>query len=207
VNPQSCSVLDLAPTSIWGIVVSEDGTRQDNIVHTAIQQLAKAFVPYTLMSAFRYNLDFTNVAGDPVKFFPWVTATIPVIITNAKIYRLKPGVSDLDVIRKAGAPDEIADELSRTWCYFEPPVSLVDQNIAAIEARKHEAKEFIYRFPAVEERLESFDNRPNWLAIINIRSLPDVVASLTQHFLSLPTLPIERPLGKRVRKSRKEPGR
>jgi hypothetical protein len=202
-KPQSSPLLDLAPTSLWGIVVSEDGTKQDNIIHTAIQQLANALVPYSLMTSFYYNLDFTNV-DNPSTFVPWVTAIVPVIVTNAKIYRLKPNVSDLDVIRAAGSPDEIADEIGWTWCYFEPPTPLIRQNVEAIEAHKHDAKELVYRFPFIEERLNAFANRPNWLAVINIRSLPDAVLSLVQHFQSLQMRTVEKLLGRRSRRRHKE---
>jgi hypothetical protein len=90
-NPRSPSVLKLAPKSLWGVVVGSDGTKQDNAVHTATQQLAHAFVKYVLDNF--YGIARTQPA-----------ALIPIVVTNADIFRLRPEVCDLDRIRQANSP-------------------------------------------------------------------------------------------------------
>ena len=73
-------------------------------------------------------------AGNEVHFegyFPWCTALIPTIVTNARIFRLRPSVSALDQIRVATAPTDIADELAFGLLAFDPPIALHLQNNAA----------------------------------------------------------------------------
>lgn len=47
-NPESESLLSLAPKCVWGVTVSMDGTRQPNAVEEATKQLGFGFVPYCL---------------------------------------------------------------------------------------------------------------------------------------------------------------
>jgi len=188
-KPRAESVLDLAPGSSGGIVISEDGTKQDNAVHTAIQQLVNGYVPISLSKMFGYNLDFRNVwkPEDELSFTPWVTALVPMAVTNAGLYRLKPEIAHLKTIRKAAKPSDIADEVDWTWCYHDPSRSLMRQNLAAIEAHKEREAERIYRFPSVEERMHDFADRPNWVAVVNVKALSKVATSLLDHFTSLQT--------------------
>jgi len=51
------------------------------------------------------------------------------IVTNAALYRLKPLISDLDAIRKALKPEDIADLVPWTWCYYDVPLRLWDQTM------------------------------------------------------------------------------
>src|SRR5271166_1297956 len=112
---RSSTLLELAPTSTRGVVVSQDGQRQDDALYTAIQQVVHAFAPLVLQHGFAYNLDVKR--GYP----PTVTAYIPMIVTNASLFRLRPSVTDLAAIRSAKSPQDVADELPWTWCYFDPP--------------------------------------------------------------------------------------
>ncbi len=92
-SPLSRGAFKLSPLSCRGIVVSNDGKKQDNAVHTAVQQLANGFVPLTLWGMFHYTLDL------PKHAFPYSMAMVPMIVTNANIFRLRPDVSNLDVIK------------------------------------------------------------------------------------------------------------
>lgn len=201
-NPAQKTFIELAPSSVWGIVVSEDGMKQDNTVHTAIQQVLNGFVPYCLFNMFSYNIDFRNSTLEETRFVPDVTALIPMIVTNASIFRLKPDVSDLEKIRHAESPHEVADEVSWTWCCIDPSMSLINQNWEAIDKHKEEEAELIYRFPFVKQRLDDFDDRPNWIAVVNIKSLSQVSATLAEHFLSLPTLSVKDILNAKSRRTR-----
>lgn len=169
--------------------MSEDGTKQDNAVHTAVQQIVNGFLPCCLERMFTYNLDFRNVVdpGDELRFTPHVTALVPMIVTNAMLYRLKPEVTDLDAIRDASSPGDIADEVAWTWYYYDAPARLEDQNFDAIQAHTKKAAELIYRFPNLEEAMHQFEDRPNWIAVVNIKSLRMASDKILQQFSRLET--------------------
>jgi len=118
-RPRANTLLTAAPLSSRAIVVSQDGAKQDNAAHTAIQQVVNGFVPCALDWAFNYNINYTNVADprDELTFEPTVDALIPVVVTNAELFRLKPEIKDLDIIRKASGPPDVADSVDWTWCY------------------------------------------------------------------------------------------
>lgn len=196
-EPMENTLLKLAPLSQSGIVVSADGTKQDNAVYTAIQQLVNAFVPCCLDHLFMYNIDFHNVIdpSDELTYVPDVTAVVPMIVTNAALYRLKPSISDLDAIRKALKPEDIADLVPWTWCYFDVPLRLWDQNYDAVTAHATKHAELVYRFPGIENSMHRFTNRPNWIAVVNIRSLADALKSIMAGFQSLATVRVETLIG------------
>jgi hypothetical protein len=191
-KPRIGTTLDLAPASSSGIVISEDGTKQDNAVHTAVQQLVNGYVPVSLSRMFGYNLDFKNVLRPEheLAFVPWATALVPVIVTNARLYRLKENITKLEKIRQAGKPADIAHEVDWTWCYHDPPRYLYDQNLTTIRAHAKKEAEFVYRFPGVEDRMYDFVNRPNWIAVVHVNALAKVARTLLKHFQSLETRPI-----------------
>jgi hypothetical protein len=137
--------------------------------------------------AFTYNIDYTNVISpeDELNFEPSVTALVPMVVTNAALYRLKPDVSDLQAIRKAAGPTTVADLVDWTWCYHDVPASLGDQNHRAVRRHARRLPELVYRFPKVEDRLYDFVDRPNWIVVANISALPKVLGSLTEAFTSL----------------------
>jgi hypothetical protein len=203
-KPRANTVLELAPMSTGGIVVSMDGQKQDNAVYTAIEQLANGFVPISLDRMFEYNIDFRNInsSEDEIHYVPNVTALVPMIVTNAALYRLKPDIADLDAIRQAGAPSEIADELDWAWHYYDVSSRLFRQNLKAIEKHIEEESELIHRFPNVSELARDFADRPNWIAVVNIKALPRVIESLKDHFLALDTIEVERLFRPRRRRAR-----
>lgn len=186
-KPREDTLLPLAPLSAGGIVVSQDGTKQDNAVYTAVQQLVHGFLPCCLEYMFMYNIDFRNVI-DPayeLEYTPDVTALVPMIVTNATLYRLKPEVTDLEEIRNASAPKDIADEIPWTWYYHDVPIQLWDQSFATIEAHKTKYPELVYRFPGVEDNMVEFVERPNWIAVVNIKSLAQAVTGIFEKFSKL----------------------
>lgn len=180
-KPTAKTALMLAPLSYVGIVVSQDGQKQDNAVHTAIQQLTNAFVPLTLRSSFDFLLKATP---------PSAQAVIPMIVTNAKIFRLKPSITSIEIIREAAFQSEIADELEWIWCFHDSSMEVAVRNEGiAKNFKKREAK-MLSRFPVINRRLENWATRPNWIAITNIKSLSVAIKSIEQHFLSLQTCKI-----------------
>jgi hypothetical protein len=188
-EPRARDLLELAPRSGGGIVVSTDGMKQDNAVYTAVQQLANAYVPYCLERHFGIQLDPTLEGRDESTFEPFALAVIPVIVTNAKIYRLKPEIVDLELISNADSPTDIADELEWTWLYFDPPMTLFEQNLDAIAKHKQRDAEVVYRYPIVVEHMETFAKRPNWIAVVNIRALGPMAQLVSKCFMSLQVLP------------------
>jgi hypothetical protein len=204
-KPRANELLGLAPLSSHGIVVAEDGTKQDNAVYAAVQQIANAFVPLALEKMFEYNIDFYNLTAeiDPREFEPTATAQVPAVVTNARLFRLRPDVTDLDRIRESTEPADIADEVPWTWCYHDASLALVEQNERAIEKHKAAAAELVHRFTGVAERMHSFTDRPNWIAIINIKHLAAAVRMIQSRFANIQTMPVNRiirPPKKRVQR-------
>ena len=174
-------------------MVSEDGTKQDNAAYTAIQQVVNGFVPCALDYAFSYNINYTNVIDpdDELKFEPGVDALIPVVVTNASLFRLKPEIKDLDLIRKASGPTEVADNVGWTWCYHDVPARLGAQNIKAVQRHIRKFPELVYRFPNIEDGMYDYAYRPNWIAIVNITSLNAFIRAITNAFAKIETLDVK----------------
>lgn len=182
----------LAPLSYGGIVVSQDGQKQDNSVHTAIQQLSNAFVPYTLSYIFDFLIEAKSLS---------TLAVIPIIVTNAKIFRLRASITSIETIREATSQSEIADELEWTWCFHNPSMEVSGWNSDIIENFKKRKAKMLSRFPVINRRLWLWGTRPNWIAITNIKSLSTAIKSIDQHFHSLHTckISIARKENKKVR--------
>jgi len=193
-RPRARGALALAPLSHRGLVVSKDGTKQENAVEKAFHQLSNGFVPYTLSHMF-YLLDV--IEG----YSPHAMAIVPMIVTNAKIFRLRPTLRSLDRIRNAARPSDIADELGWTWCYFDPPMDLFDRNLDRIDIYKERNKELLSEFPSVESIFRSWSDRPNWIAVVNISALKSAVSTIQKYFFSIKTKPTEPILGKRQTKT------
>ena len=179
VEPRSNSVFGLGPISTWGLVVSEDGVKQENAVYKACEQLAHAFVPYCLFRFYLYNLDVNEPA------FPIQTAVLPVVVTNASLYRLKESVTDLDVIRKAKSPDIVADSVPWTWYYYDSRMSLFLDNKQAIETFKEENLDVLAKYPYFLTEIESLKGGPHWIAIVNYGELESFARTLSAHFKCL----------------------
>lgn len=201
-KPRSSTFLELAPTSSWGTVVAEDGSKQKDAVDKAIQQLTNGFVPICMSTMFDYNIDFHNVR-EGYDFQLCSTALIPMIVTNAKIYRLKSTVTDLDIIRNASSPKEIADEILWTWCYFDPSMSQLENNYVSIDKHEKKEKELIDRYPQVKNSLSEFADRPNWILITNIINLQSVIETISSNFMNLRTIKINNILRQQKAKARK----
>ncbi len=195
-SPHANTLLPLAPLSSLGVVLSEDGTKQDNAIYTAVQQLAQAFVPYGAGGRlFDFNFEVSKESPNPF----WVTALVPMIVTNAALFRLKPGIRDLEVIRKASSPADIADRLDWTWCAWSTSFAstmenrrFVDEFMAAHDHRFRVS-------PLLEKRLLSFVHRPNWIAVVNIDSLGRVAHDLFHAFARVKTKRISTVLRRSLR--------
>jgi len=190
-SPRSKRFLKLAPTSSGGIVVSNNGNKQDNAVYTATQQLLNAFFPHCLSSLFGHNLDFENTYDDQRQFTPSCEAVIPVIVTNATLYRLKPEITDLQIISDAKEPSDIADELEWTWLYHDGSNQLYNQNLDAAQEHITQKSKYVHRYPFVEDLIYLYASRPNWIAVVNIKSLQTASKSILQCFKRTKMLPVE----------------
>ncbi|HIE64981.1 MAG: hypothetical protein ABGX83_03100 [Nitrospira sp.] len=122
-KPDQESLLTLAPKTTWGVTVSHDGNREENMAQAALDQLASGFVPFCLERLYHF-----------CGYYP--EGVIPVIVTTAKIFCLRPNSQNIKSIRQASAPDDIADELPWTWCYYAPRRILLDHNMKHIDTWK-----------------------------------------------------------------------
>lgn len=172
-DPATQNVLKAAPCSHWGVVVSQDGQKQDNTIHTAIEQLAYAFFPYIESYLSLAAQEMSSKREDPN------VALIPVIVTNATLFRLRPTVNDLSALREASAPSDIADRLRWTWCYRPAPSALARYNQPL---RKDLITRFGRVFPPLQADLEGFERRPAWFAVVNLDSLPTFLEVLSTVF-------------------------
>ncbi|MGA3054923.1 MAG: hypothetical protein ABSD63_12010 [Candidatus Korobacteraceae bacterium] len=176
------TLLRIAPASTRGVVVSQDGQRQDDALYTAIQQVVHAFVPLVLQHGFAYNLDVKR------GYSPIVTAYIPMIITNAALFRLRPSISDLTAIRSAKSPRDVADELPWTWCYFDASRALLEEQWDLIDQHRENESELLQRYPACEERISLLAGRPNWIVVVNIQHLAATVNAIYKQFRQIKTV-------------------
>lgn len=193
VRPRAKGALKLAPLSHRGLVVSENGMKQENAVEKAIHQLSNGFAPCTLSHAF-YLLDV--IEGYP----PSASAVIPMIVTNARLFRLRPTLRSLEAIRDAAQPSDIADELTWTWCYFDPSMEQFDYNLEHIDRYKKRESDLLGEFPAIESMFRSWGSRPNWIAIVNISAIHNAISAIEKYFYSIKTKSTALALG--IRKSR-----
>lgn len=170
VEPDSDSALKLAPMSLWGAVVSHSGQKEENAIEKAIRQLAGAFVPYATERFYSLN----NITP---------TALLPMIVTNADIYRLREDMSNLTSIARASSPDEVAKKLDWTWCYFSPRAELLMQNNALVHEIEERAN--LQPLEKVKSQLVKLWTAPSWFAVVNINALSTTVTTLFNHLCSL----------------------
>lgn len=187
-RPHAKGALKLALLSHRGLVVSKNGTKQENAVEKAVHQLSNGFVPYTL-SHMSYLLDVKN------GFYPSASAVIPMIVTNAKLFRLRPRLRSIEAIRAATLPSDIADEMKWTWCYFDPSMELFDHNLEYIERHKERYLNLLKEFPVMKSTFRMWATRPNWIAVVHISALVEAVSAIENYFLSIKTKPIAPLLG------------
>jgi hypothetical protein len=165
------SLISLAPKSVWGANVSRAGVREENSVKEALDQLGFAFVPFCLDGLYSF-----------CRFTP--TAVIPVIVTTARLFRLRPNVQDIGVIRGARGPEDIADELPWTWCYHAPRGQLLDHNNEQIEhwRENHEG----VSFKGLDAQLADLWSGPHWVMVVTIEALAAATSAVHKAFLELP---------------------
>jgi hypothetical protein len=176
-RPRAQGALNLAPLSYMGLVVSEDGTKQDNAVDHAVRQLASAFVPWA-MSRFAYILNVREGRA------PMATAIVPMVVTNAKVFRIRPELTSLAEMREAKSPADIADEVAWTWCFFDPSREQVFRNRDTIDQYLQDASVFGDEFRTLRM---AFSERPNWIAVVNLEHLAEAIGSIESYLMSLAT--------------------
>ncbi len=179
-DPKANTFLDLTPASSWGIVVSEHGEKQENAFQKAVYQVAGALVPRCLFIQYDFNLNLDNRDGLP-QFF---TAIVPAIVTNSPLFRMRPDVVNLDDIREASSPAEIADEMPWAWYYFDPPMDFINQQDIVIDEHESENGEIRQHFPEALARMKNLAGRPNWIAVINIGHLASAIKAIYNRFLA-----------------------
>lgn len=170
-QPSSETFLSLAPMCLWGVTVSRDGTRQPNAVEEATKQLAYGFVPFCLKAFYGFHRSRA-------------VSVLPVIVTSAKLFRLRPDVRSLDKIRSAGVPTDIADEVDWLWCYHAPNNELIFYNLDAIEAYKQSNR--YAKWKAIAEQLLGLYRFPHWILVANIDAVADAVNALYKSFSAIP---------------------
>ena len=165
------ALISLVPRSVWGTNVSRSGAREDNSIHEALEQVGHAFVPFCLdrlYSFCTYGL----------------IAAVPAIVTTAKLFRLRPEIRGVGTIRAATRPEEIAEEVPWTWCYYAPRKELLDFNHDEIE--RWRARHAGLRFAGLDTQLADLWSGPHWVMVVTIDALANAAKGLHSKFLKLP---------------------
>ncbi len=111
-------------------------------------------------------------------------AVVPMVVTTARLFRLKPEAQSIDSIRKAAGPTDVADELPWTWCYHPSTGEVLDHNHDEIDMWKAGHKGLRWR--GLEDQLAHLWAGLHWALVVNINSLGDAVTALQQAFADLP---------------------
>jgi hypothetical protein len=151
--------------------VSKDGTRQPNAIEEATKQLGFEFVPFCLENFYGFHLSRA-------------VCILPVIVTSARLFRLRPEIDSLERVRAASAPHEVADEVSWLWYYHAPNGELLDYNMAEIDAYKKGNR--YARRKIVAKQLLALWSSPRWIAVVNIAALAAAVDLIFRKFSELP---------------------
>ncbi|MGA7764274.1 MAG: hypothetical protein WCA59_21240, partial [Candidatus Binataceae bacterium] len=151
--------------------VSRAGLREENFFQKAMEQLAYAFVPFCLERVYHFCSDSPE-------------AVVPAIVTTASLFRLRTEVQELEQIRQAHLPNDVADELPWTWCYYASPGSVLDHNAAEIDLWRERHKDL--RWKGLDDRLASLWAGMHWVLVVNVQALKEAAASLHESFLRLP---------------------
>jgi hypothetical protein len=171
VHPERHTLAALAPLSVWGVTISRSGLREDNAIHNALEQLAFAFVPFCLEHSYHF------CARSP-------SAAIPCIVTTARLFRLRPEMQSLSTIGQATAPEDVADELPWTWCYYASRGSVLDHNELEIELWRKQHKGVRWR--GLDDQLAQLWTGMHWVLVVNIDSLGAAVSTVHDCFMTLP---------------------
>ncbi|MGA2526939.1 MAG: hypothetical protein ABSF79_10030 [Smithellaceae bacterium] len=170
-QPNSETLLPLAPMCVWGVTVSQDGTRQPNAIEEATKQLAYGFVPFCLESFYRFNRQRA-------------VSVLPVIVTSANLFRLRPNIRSLEKIRSASVPADIADEVGWLWYYHAVNRELFYHNSDAIKV--YEKGNRYAKWKQVAEQLVGLYFSPHWILVANIESLATAVSTVYNSFSAAP---------------------
>lgn len=162
---------DSAPRSIWGSVLAKNGTRQHNELQKALHQVATALVPYIL----DYHYNFAN--NHPC-------AVVPMVVTSASLFRLREDIRTLDQVRSAEGPEEIAERVPWTWCYYSSPMWLKDRNMDLVDQWLHLSA--LPHYPKIGQQVYRLWAAPKWVAVINFEALIQATGLLRKLVEALP---------------------
>lgn len=168
-EPEAESLLALAPKAVWGVTVSQDGTRQANAIEEATSQLAYGFVPFCLERLYSFTRP--------------VTAVLPMIVTSARLFRIREDVKRLEQVRQASAPLDVADEVPWLWYYHAANGELLDHNMDQIDVYKGGDRFTSNKF--LEQQLLSLWTSPHWIVVANFEHLPTIVERIHSEFAGL----------------------
>jgi hypothetical protein len=170
-HPAAETLLALAPRCVWGVTVSQDGTRQPNAVEEATKQIGFGFVPFCLENFYGFHRSRA-------------VCILPVIATSARLFRLRPEIDTFDSVRDATAPSEIADEVAWLWYYHAPNGELLDHNMAEIDFHK-KGNRYAHRKIVAKQLLELWSS-PHWIAVVNIAAFAAAAGVIYEQFSKLP---------------------
>lgn len=170
-QPNSKTILPLAPMCVWGVTVSRDGTRQPNSVEEATKQLANGFVPFCLDRLYSFNQIHA-------------VSVLPIIVTSANLFRLRPNIRNLEKIRSAVVPTDIADEVGWLWYYHAPNSELILHNMDAIQI--YEKNNHYAKWKKISEQIDGLGFLPHWILVANIESLATAVSTVYKTFSVAP---------------------
>jgi hypothetical protein len=111
-------------------------------------------------------------------------AVVPAIVTTAKLFRLKPEIQSVTAIRNAAGPEQIAEDLPWTWCYYAPRGELLEHNHDNIE--RWRAQHSGLRFAGLDDQLADLWSGPHWVMVVSIDALAQAATKLHSKFLELP---------------------
>lgn len=179
--PLNDRFMKLTPTSSLGVVLSRSGQKQVNALRTAIQQLSHALVPVMMPRMMsRIDMILTELPGLGIDN----SVVIPMVITNAALYRLRPDVQDLATIRDTEKPEDVADRINWTWCRNEPTNSAMSSNRAMVASV--EKSEWMEKVPWFKYQLRSLITKPSWVAVVNADAFEEVLPEIEMAFSVTP---------------------
>ncbi len=169
--PERHTLIKLAPQSLWGVTMSLGGTKEENAIYHALEQLAFTYVPFCLDRLYDFCSNLPQ-------------AVVPVLLTTAKLFRLKPTIQRLEHIREANSPYDVAEEIPWTWCSYTSRGPMLDHNNDEIESWRTRHKGL--RWEGLDERLASLWTGMHWTVVANIGGLADATRSIHDTVMSLP---------------------
>jgi len=187
-HPNKRNFINLGQRASWNIVVSKDGVRQENQIYEGISQLVYALFPLATFRLFHWN---------------WMTLTyplrgsiLPILVTNEELFLLKSNINDLNIIREANKPEEIANTIPWLFCKVNQNFTTIDYNYSVLQKLLSYDKDIIIDFDKnikivrkiekIElDCMETYINRPQWVIIVNINALDQMVHLIEDYISSL----------------------